>query len=210
MRVKNNKETSDTWAGMTIEAGASYDLQTTEISKWQSDDKVISDIGSGDLLVGDGVTYKTSSSEAIKFLMGVLPIEVRVDEQPVFSSKKIGAKKLYTRATGQIFALAAGANTLDFTIPFNEVKFNGLEIDKSKFGEKVSLKILDTASGSISGVPNYVLNQFGFDINLPDGFYRRMSDYDADLFLGLQIRIEYFAVEARNIGVNYMLHELKL
>lgn len=209
MRVKNNKETSDTWVGMTIEPSATYDLQASEISKWQSSDKVISDIGSGDLSIGDGVTYKTSPSEAVKFLMGVLPIEVKVDEQPVFASKKIGAKKLYTRATGKIFTLVEGANTLDFTVPFNEVKFNGLEIDKCKFGEKVSLKVLDTATGLLTTVPNYVLNQFGFDINLPDGFYRRMSDYDADLFIGLQIRVEYFAVEARNIGINYMLHELK-
>lgn len=70
MRVKNNKETSDTWAGMTIAAAGEYDLQASEIFKWQSDDKVIADLTSGDLLIGDGVNYKSGASDAVNFLIG--------------------------------------------------------------------------------------------------------------------------------------------
>lgn len=127
-----------------------------------------------------------------------------------FASKSLpNGKKLYTRATGQTINLVVGENILDFTIPYNEVKFNGIEIDDAKVGEKISLQILDTDTGTVSGQANYMLNQFGFNINLPNGFYRRMSDYDADLFLGLKIRVIYQATEARTIGINYMLHELK-
>lgn len=126
-----------------------------------------------------------------------------------FSQKTANGMKLYTRATGVSHAVVVGANVLDFVVPFNTVKFNGLEIVNGKAGEKVSLKILDTPAGAISGVPNYELNQFGFDVNLPDGFYSRESNYDADLIKDLKVRIEFTAIEARNVGVNYLIHELK-
>ena len=194
---------------MTIAAAGEYDLSPIEIPAWQASNKVVVDLSSGDLSIGDGVTYKTSAAEAVKYLLGALPAQVSVDSQPVFASKKIGTKKLYTRATGKTFSLAVGDNTLDFTVIFDVMKFNGVEIDKAEAGEKINLKVLDTAAGLLSGVPNYVLNQFGYDINLPDGHYRLMSAYDADLIKDLQIRIEYNALSARTIGVNYMLHELK-
>jgi hypothetical protein len=209
MRVKNNKQSSDVWSGQTIEAGEAYDIQSNELSVWKSNDKVITDLASGSLLIGDGITYKSAGASAVAYLLETTR-EVIVNEQPVFAAKKIGTKKLYTRATGKTFNLTVGENVLDFTIPFNEVKFNGLEIDNAKVGESVSLKILDTATGTVTTVPNYVLNQFGYNLNLPNGFYRRISDYDADLFIGLQIRVIYNAIEARTIGLNYMLHELKV
>ena len=37
----------------------------------------------------------------------------------------------------------------------------------------------------------------------------RESNYDADVFQGLQVRIEFNAVEARDVYVNYLIHELK-
>jgi len=210
MRVKNTKLVADIWCGQTIASMGEYDLQPAEINTWRASDKVIVDLSSGDLAIGDGVTYKSTASEAVAFLLGTLPAAVEVNTQPAFASKKVGTKKLYTRATGKSFALVVGSNTLDFLIPYNEMKFTGIEIDGGKIGERVNLKILDTATGTISGVPNYMLNQFGFDVNLPDGFYSRESQYDADLIKDLVIRIELTAVEARNIGVNYLIHELKV
>jgi hypothetical protein len=79
-----------------------------------------------------------------------------------------------------------------------------------KVGETMKLKVLDTATGTITTVPNYLLNQFGFDINLPDGYYVRESHYDADLIKDLVIRVEFTAIEARNVGINYSIHELKV
>lgn len=209
MRVKNNSQNTDVWCGQTLTSNQEYDIEPNELFKWRNTDKVILDLSNGNLLIGDGVNYKSIGSSAVNYLLGTSQ-EVIVSQQPVFSAKTIGSKKLFSRTTGKIFALSVGLNTLDYTITFNEVKFNGLELDKCKFGEKITLKILDTNSGLKSGVPNYTLNTFGFDVNLPDGFYRRISDYDADLVKDLIIRIEYTATEARNIGINYMLHELKL
>lgn len=70
MRVKNNKQTEDSWCGQIIEPQAEYDIQHTELSTWQSTDKVIQDITSLDLLIGDGTTYKQTSAEAVAYLLG--------------------------------------------------------------------------------------------------------------------------------------------
>jgi len=208
LRVKNNKESSDVWAGMTIAAGAEYDLQAADLAVWKANDKVIQDLASLELLIGDGTSYKTTGSEAVNYLLGT-SVDVKVNEAPPFSSKKIGSKKLYTRATGKAFTVSVGSNNLDFLIPYNEMKINGIEIVNGKVGEKVNLKVLDTAAGTISTVPNYMLNQFGFDVNLPDGMFVRESQYDADMIKDLVIRIEYTAIEARDVRVNYLIHELK-
>jgi len=70
MRVKNNKSTSDVWVGQTILAGAEYDLEPIEVFKWQSDSKVISDLNSLNLLIGDGLAYKSSNTESLNYLFG--------------------------------------------------------------------------------------------------------------------------------------------
>jgi len=208
MRVKNTKGTDDTWCGQLIEAGAEYDLQSADMIPWRSNDKVMQDLSTLDLLIGDGVSYKTSGASAVSYLLGTSQ-DVTVKEQPAFAAKTVGGLKLYTRATGKTFAVDVGANALDFLIPYNAMKFNGIEITNGKIGEKVSLKVLDTPTGTITTVPNYLLNQFGFDLNLPDGFYVRESAYDADVIKDLQVRIEYNAVEARDVYVNYLIHEVK-
>lgn len=209
MRVKNNKVTDDTWAGMTIAAAGEYDLQATEISVWQASDKVIADLSSGDLLVGDGVTYQTAGALAVNFLLGTGVKDVSVQAQPSFTSKKIGTKSLFIRATGKVFPVVVGANTLDISIPYDVMKFNGLQIVNGKVGETVNLKVLDTPAGLISGVPNYMLNQFGFNVNLLDGEFIRESKYDADIYKDMVVRIELTAIEARDFRVNYSLHEVK-
>lgn len=208
MRVKNNKETSDIWAGMTIEAAAEYDLQASEISTWKSNDKVIQDLSTLSLLIGDGVTYKSTGAEAVNYLLGTQQ-DVYVQQNPSFTSKKVGNKNLYIRATGKTFDVEVGENNLDFLIPYNQVKFNGLQIINGLVGEVVSLKILDTSTGTISGVPNYVLNQFGYTVNLPNGEFIRESKYDADLYLNMVVRVVLTAIEARTFRINYLIHELK-
>lgn len=54
-----------------------------------------------------------------------------------------------------------------------------------------------------------VLNQFGFAVVMPEGFYSQKSNYDADVMKDLVIRLEYTAKEARDLGINYLIHELK-
>jgi len=52
--ARNTKGTDDFWVGRLIAAGESYQLEFEERRKWAEDDKVISDIQSGDLVINDG------------------------------------------------------------------------------------------------------------------------------------------------------------
>lgn len=70
MRVKNDKVTSDTWVGQEIAAAGEYDISPSELFKWQSDNKVIADLSSEDLIIGDGTTWKSGAAEAVNFLLG--------------------------------------------------------------------------------------------------------------------------------------------
>lgn len=141
--------------------------------------------------------YKSAGNQKID--LGGLP----------FSAKKINGKKLFQRAHGESYSLTSGLNTIEFHIPYNEVKFNEIEIINAEVGDNCKLKILDTATGTYTGQPNYELNQFGYDVNLGPGFYRRGSKYDADLNLGMRIVVEYSSVSAKSVYINYILHELK-
>lgn len=141
------------------------------------------------------------------------PTEVIVKSEPLqqpFSSKQlIDGKKLYSRVTGKSFYVVTGTNTLEYTITHSQVKFNELEILCGDLGETVNLKILDTSTGAYSTIPNYMFNQFGFDVNIAKDYYHRASSYDADLYVGMRIVIEYTSLSNKNICINYIIHEVK-
>ena len=134
---------------------------------------------------------------------------ISVASTPAFASKNFGTKALFKRVVGQQYALTIGDNTLLYTETFPWVKFMSLEILNGEFGDYVSLYILDTSTGKLTGVPNYQLNQFGFSCNIAPGFYQHRSEFDADIYQGLQIKIVYHSVSAKTIGVNYVMNEVK-
>lgn len=149
----------------------------------------------------EAFVHKSQQAQSVKVTEQIAP--------PPFSSKEVSGKKLYTRTHGQSFAVTTGSNTCDFRVPYPSVKFNALEIVGCEFGDNVSLQVLDTSTGTISTVPDYLLNQFGFTVGLPDNFYSRESQYDADLIYDMAIRIVYVSSSDKTITVNYVLHELK-
>lgn len=136
---------------------------------------------------------------------------VEVTQEPAFKHKKLpDGNKLYSRTEGKSFALTAGVNdALDFNVPWNNAKLTGLEIIGGEIGDKVELKVRDDPSGTISTVADAVLNQFGYSVNVAKDFYRRESQYDADLIKDMKIELEYDSVSAKTIYVNYVLHEVK-
>jgi len=137
--------------------------------------------------------------------------DIIVTSQPPFSSKTLpDGKKLYARTQGKEFTLVAGANTLDFSIPYPTCKITGVEIINGELGDKVDLFILDDPSGTYSTIPNDILNQFGFDTNIAKDFYKKESHYDADLYINMNISITYYSQSAKNIYINYLLHEVKV
>lgn len=132
---------------------------------------------------------------------------------PSFGAKQFYSgdtlKKLYARFTGQQFALSVGANTCDYTVTYPWVKMVGLELIGGEIGDIASLKVFDNSLGTYSGVPNYMLNQFGYSINVAKDFYARASQFDSDLYPGMIIRLEYSSISEKTIGVNYLINEVK-
>ncbi len=120
-------------------------------------------------------------------------------------------KRLYTRVHGIQASVSGAPDTIDFNIPYNNCKLTGIEILNGLTGDTCNLKVIDTPSGTISGVPNAVLNQFGFDVNVNKDYYKRESAYDADLIKDMKIRVEYDSIATlpANIYLNFILHEVK-
>ena len=139
---------------------------------------------------------------------------LNISSDPAFTSKVLGEKKLFQRVEGKEFPVttASNDNTLNFVVPYPSCKITGLEIIGGELGDKVILKILDSDTGMISGVPNYLLNTFGgkdCKVNVAKDYYVRESSYDADLYQGLYVSIDYETVSDKTVYINYVLHELK-
>jgi hypothetical protein len=140
--------------------------------------------------------------------------QVQKIESNPFCSKKIIAqdgseKSLFKRGHGIKPALAVGANEVLFSVPYNWIKITGIEVIGAETGDSISLFVLDTVSGSYSGEANKVLNQFAFDLNVAEKFYKKESEYDADLYLGMQFKVVYSSVTAKTAYINFDLNEVK-
>lgn len=70
VRVKNNTLSTGTWVGTEIAAGAYHTIDPTKELKWSESGKVLTDVGSGDLIVNDGTNDITDVNKAINYLKG--------------------------------------------------------------------------------------------------------------------------------------------
>lgn len=132
----------------------------------------------------------------------------KVSDLP-FKSKQIGSKKLYKRLHGIQEAVVAGVTTIIFPMPYPWAKITGIEIIGGVLGDHCSVYVLDSTTGTYTSIPNFELNQFGFNINVAPSFYRYTSEFDSDLYENMQIKIVYTTTEARTIGINFNFTELK-
>lgn len=132
-----------------------------------------------------------------------------IDQQQPFAAKTVGIKKLYKRVHGVSVSATEGSNTILYTIPYPWVKITGLEIVGGESLDNVSLYILDTTTGTYSTVPNYELNQFGFTVQVSKDYYSHYSEFDADLYQNMQIKLVYESNSAKSIGFNFILNEVK-
>jgi hypothetical protein len=142
------------------------------------------------------------------------PAKIDVSSQTPFASKSIACsdgsiKKLYKRITGIQQSLSIGNNTILFTIPYNWCKITGIELIGGEDLDTSSFYILDSVTGTYSTVPNYTLNQFGFLVNACKDYYKFESEYDADLYIGMQIKVIYNSLTAKIVGLNFILNEVK-
>lgn len=140
----------------------------------------------------------------------IQPQPVVVQSQPAFKAKTLpDGKKLFKRVTGIQQSLTIGQNIIEFVIPYDWIKLTGCCIINCEALDTADLYILDNELGSYSGVPNAMLNQFGFSVNLPKDFYRNESMFDADLYRGMVIKCVYTSVSNKTLGINILMDEVK-
>ncbi len=212
MRVKNIDTVNHVYQGQTLTPNQEYTLQASEISKWATDDNVMTDITDLKLQVGDDTTWITGVADQINELTGKIG-HVEIDKQPAFASKyTVDGKSLYKRVHGANNTISANSTgNIDLTVTYGEVKFTGAEIIGTSKEDTVNFKIIDDANGTYSGTPNAVLNQFGYNVEMPaGGFYKNTSQYDASLFNGMILRCEYSNNTASSvyIALNFEMHEV--
>lgn len=137
-----------------------------------------------------------------------------VYQVPAFKDKYTESGNLYRRKHGfRSNVIADGASeTVTLIAPYDCCKINEIEVVNAMENVTVDFYVHDTPTGTISGTPNLMLNQFGFGVELPDGFYMDHSDYDATLVKDQEIKITIH----NNTGGNYTLkgniiwHEVKI
>ena len=129
-----------------------------------------------------------------------------------YASKSNATHKFFKRIHGAYNSSIANTATgnIEFVVPYNQAKIAKIELFNCSFGDTCNVKFLDTPTGTISTVPNYMLNQFGFNTELPDGTYKSKSEYDADVIKDMKIVIEYTnnSGSAKRVGMNIHLDEM--
>ena len=196
----------------------SYQIPETDIYRWGNNDEVISQISIGNIKVYLNGTLITCINDALSLLKNLKTNEV---ETFPFSKKSLkDGPKIFRRKHG-FAAIVTGESTASiyFDVPYTKCKINGVEIVNTKAGDTVNLKVYDTPDGLIqqsmgipaeSITPSLLLNQFGFDVEMPDGEYLDSCNYDADLIGNMRIEAEYTNNDSsdRRVGVNVKLHEV--
>ena len=210
--IKNNTLGVKTWLGTVVAAGTYYEIEESEQVQWANNSEVLIDIGNSDAIMAktdDGTTDIIDINDAINFLKNNLTPEVSSTSYPFASKILPDGKKLFGRAHGKTFVLNSGANVLDFDIPYANCKITGVEIIGGEVGDTLDFFVLDDSLGTYSTIPDYPLNQFGFDVGISKDFYKRESVYDADLYYNMCISIAYYSQSAKTVYINYILHEVK-
>jgi hypothetical protein len=138
---------------------------------------------------------------------------VTVQSSPPFYSKTLVinevTKKLFARNLGFQQAVTIGTNTISYSIPYPWLKMLGVEVINCEALDSVNFKVYDSPAGTYSGIPNLLLNQFAFSINLPKDFYAKESRFDADIYFNMVISIEYTSISNKTVGINLLMNEVK-
>jgi hypothetical protein len=196
------------------EAGQSdcyYDIPTLETAAWANDDLVLEKLFSGDfVLTYPGKTYSTVN-EAVNNFKNIGPTNVNSTSYPFADKILPNGQKLFKRVHGvQATVPANTTQSISFTVPYLQAKINGLQVMGASLGDTANFKVYDNALGTISGVPDLMLNQFGFNVCLTKDFHVEESQYDADVIQGMKLELEFTNSTASSvtIGTNFIIHEV--
>jgi len=204
--------------GETVPAGGQLIIDPANYDLFSRSVDVLAPLADGSLLFNDGSNDIADPNIAVRLLMGGLNI-VKVEGQPAFADKVLpDGGKIYIRDWGEKFSVTAydwqadpapAPNELKLAVPFPHVKLDELEIIGGEKGDRVSFHVWDDTSGTYTTIPNYPLNQFGFMTGVAADHFKKKSKYDADLYYGMQIVIDYYSMSAKDILINYGFNEVK-
>lgn len=202
----NNISIVDT--GITINASSQYTIPPQDYALWSASSNIITEVSNSNLIINDG-SVNLSISDGINLIRGSL---LKSERLPFASKKLPDGKSLFRRIHGIKLTTDGTSNSqkIIFTVPYNSAKITSTEIIGAELGDIIDFKILDTTSGTATGIPNYMLNQFGFGVYPSKERYEQKSEYDADLFIGLQLEITLTPVDTlvRDVYFNLVLHEV--
>ena len=177
-------------------------------------------LSAGTLVFNNGTMDVTDANTAMRVIMGGLS-QVKIESQPAFADKVLpSGGKIYVRDWGEMYSVTQhdwtatdpvdAPDQLILQVPFPHVKLDELEIIGGETGDRVSFHVWNDTAGTYNGAPaNYPFNQFGFMAGVAPGYFRKKSKYDADLYYGMQIVIDYYSMSAKTIFVNYGFNEVK-
>lgn len=192
---------------------STYEIPATDVVVWANDDDVITNISSGDVVLSLNDEDILSVSKAIDILKKEAPTDVRSQLLPFADKKLKDGKRVFNRIHGITADVGGARENIDFSIPYPACKINGIQIVGAQKGDNVNFKVLDTPTGTISGVNNAQLNQFGFNVYLQPDYHEYECAYDADLIEDMTIRLEYDSVATdllpNTVYINFLLHEVK-
>ena len=206
---KTNQDREYLSGTVVLQSQSELQISNTTLINLSKDTVFNSDCINDLIEVDDGnIKYSVTS---IFNLISKLEKDIAIKTYPFTDKILPNGKKLYIRVHGIQESVSGSPDTIDFNIPYNACKLTGIEIINGSVGDTCNLKIIDTPEGIVSGTPNAVLNQFGFDVNIGKDYYKRESSYDADLIKDMKIRVEYNSVNTLpvNVYINFILHEVK-
>lgn len=212
-KFKNNKGSTDTWVGQSIAAAAYYEIPAAELSKWQNDSKVLTDLGSGDGKMNNGTSDYSDVSQAINFLKDTVPLDN--DGIPLIRVRAFAnPDNMKFRGTG-VTGTCTKNTTTNIDYKLTEDRYlNGIHIlcKNHVMGDTANLKVVDVDNklGYGAGV---VLDQFGYNWYMAEDMQSQgviTLDYAALVAKDLYLRIEYVSVGTTtdvSLYVNYFLHK---
>lgn len=193
------------------EDNSTHEIPKLEQLAWAENSEVLVYIANGDLLLKLNDVEITDVSKAIDILKDLNVKPVKITPYPFREKILEDGKKTFTRVHGISASVQGASDNIDFVIPYTNCKITGMEVIGGVLGDVVNFKVLDTPTGTISTIPNYELNQFGFNVAVSSGFYKYVSEYPADLIQNMKIRLEYDAKDEllpRTVYINLFLHQI--
>jgi len=158
VQIKNNTISGGTWVGTTIAAGAYHTIAENNLTNWRTDTSVMTDVGSGDLIVNNGTTDILNGATGYKWLLGdTQPLSDLGNKLAVHPSSKpiVPGKEFYLGWIGagdDIVGHTIGAgDLLEFNLAPGTATVEKIVAFDASFGDVYVHEAYINGSGASSG-----------------------------------------------------------